>query len=115
MMHQVESISLTMDCMNSLSFDTECIMDNIIDVFLNIIQRNNPNSYYFNVTFSQCLIVQNHYSYANIATWNNDLNIFTKEYIYFPIVINTHYFLIVADIRHNKWYLMIDWGLIVFR
>ena len=33
-----------------------------------------------------------------MATWSRDINLFTKQYIYFPIVSNGHYVLAVADI-----------------
>jgi hypothetical protein len=96
----IGNIHITADDMTSLSSDGELVEDNIIDAFQNILQQQDWNSFYFHLGFFQCLVTaEKGYDFYNVHDWTRDINIYTKKFLYIPVVMNAHYILIVPDIE----------------
>mgnify|MGYP003385872307 FL=1 len=71
--------------------------------------------FYFHLSFFQCLVTaENGYDFNNVVTWAGDANIFTKKFIYFPLVALQYYahnILIVADMEDEsiRYVVMTPW------
>jgi hypothetical protein len=95
--HRIGNIHISETCMATLTSEGQCVEDNIIDAFQNISQQLDWDSHYFHLNFFQNLVNVNGYDFQNVMDWTRDYQISNKKFIYFPIVFNGHYILIVAE------------------
>ena len=99
--HHIGNIQVSERDMYSLNQEGELVEDNIIDAFQYIaLTMYGRHSFYFNLAFFQCLVDINGYSIDNVINWVN-VDLFQLSFLYFPVVFNSHYILIVADMGNK--------------
>ena len=99
--YHIGRIKISVSDMATLSQEGEMVVDNIIDAFQHISQQGDWGSLYFHLAFFQCLITVAGYEFLNVADWVGEIDIFTKKFLYIPVVYNSHYILFVVDIDNN--------------
>jgi hypothetical protein len=99
--HRIGNIQISVRDMHSLRQEGELVEDNIIDAFQYIaLTTYGTHSYYFNLAFFQLLVDINGYSLDNVINWIT-VDLFQTSFLYFPVVFNAHYILIVADMSNK--------------
>ena len=98
---KVGSISLSSTDMESLSGEGELVVDSVVDAYLTIVQSKHPESFYFSLPFFQLLYTSRGYDFENVGALFSDVDIFSKQFVYFPIIFGAHYFLVVADMENK--------------
>ena len=98
--HQSDSANLDISCLD----DTEWLSGDVINAYSNIINRQFKETVYiFSTYFYQSLVNR---GVDNMNGWTQNVNIFEKKYVFFPIHENSHWYLILLNNIDKALYIL---------